>query len=79
MTFEYILKNNPKMGDFKTEITSMMKQIILPAYSNLSLCYYKLGNWQLVMNFSNQVLISDKDNVKNMFRRGVARKFCKMP
>lgn len=42
MTFEYILKNNPKMSDFKTDIANMIKDIIQPAYSNLSLCYFKL-------------------------------------
>ncbi len=74
MTFEYILKNNPNMHSLKTDIANMLKEIILPAYSNLSLCYYKMQKWPLCINFANQVLQNDKDNTKNLFRRAVARK-----
>ena len=42
MTFEYILKNNPKMSHLKEEIAQMVKYVIQPAYSNLSLCYLKM-------------------------------------
>ena len=78
MTFEYIIKNNIKMADFKTEIASMIKEIIQPAYSNLSLCYTKMEKWHLVISFANQVLQTDKDNIKNIWRRGIARKMSKM-
>jgi len=77
MTFEFILKNNPKMKDFKGEITSMMKEIILPAYSNLSLCYMKLERWGLVITMANQVIQGEPDNIKNLYRRGIARKWRK--
>jgi tetratricopeptide (TPR) repeat protein len=78
MTFEFILKNNPSMKNFKEEITSMMKEIILPAYSNLGLCYLKMERWNLVIMMSNQVLTSDPDNLKNLYRRGIARKMTRM-
>ena len=78
MTFEFMLKNNLRMKDFKGEVTSMMKEIILPAYSNLSLCYLKLKNWGLVISMADQVLQSDANNVKNLYRRGIARKERKM-
>jgi len=78
MTFEYILKNNPKMSHLKEEIAHMVKTIIQPAYSNLSLCYLKLEHWSMAINFSNQVLQNDPSNVKNLYRRGVARKMSKM-
>lgn len=55
----------------------MIKEIIQPAYSNLSLCYSKMENWNLVITFSNQVLTTDKDNIKNIWRRGIARKMTK--
>ena len=78
MTFEYMLKNNTRLVDFKMEITNMMKDVVLPAYSNLSLCYWKMERWNMVITFANQVLQSDSANVKNIYRRGIARKMLKM-
>ena len=51
-----------------------MKEIILPSYSNLSLCYYKMENWSLVITTASQVIQSYPGNVKNLYRRGIARK-----
>lgn len=55
----------------------MLKNIIIPAYSNLSLCYLKSKRYDMVITFTNQVLASDSANIKNLYRRGVARKFTK--
>lgn len=77
MTFEYILKNNLKQNELKQDISDMLKNIIIPAYSNLSLCYLKTKRYDMVITFSNQVLASDSSNIKNLYRRGVARKFTK--
>ena len=78
MTFEFILKNSPRLKNFKAEMTSMMKEIILPAYSNLALCYLKMERWALVITMTNQVLQSDPSNTKNIYRRAIARKMNKM-
>jgi tetratricopeptide (TPR) repeat protein len=77
MTFEYILKHNVQQRLIKTEIADMLKTVILPAYSNLALCYLKSKRYDMVITFANQVLQSDSANVKNLYRRGVARKFSK--
>lgn len=77
MTFEYILKNNLQQKDLKNDIADMLKTIILPAYSNLSLCYLKNKKYDMVITFANQVIASDSANVKNIYRRGQARKFTK--
>jgi len=78
MTFEYILKNNPKMSHLKEEISILFKKVIQPAYSNLSLCYLKMEHWNLVINFTNQVIQNDPSNVKNLYRRAIARKMSKL-
>ncbi len=49
-----------------------MISIILPAYNNLSLCYLKLKNYEVVVSFTNQVLGQDSGNVKARYRRGLA-------
>lgn len=77
MTFEYILKNNLKQNELKQDISDMLKSIIIPAYSNLSLCYLKNKRYDMVLTFTNQVLASDSANIKSLYRRGVARKFTK--
>jgi tetratricopeptide (TPR) repeat protein len=74
MTFEFILKNNLQHKDLKSEFADMLKKIIIPAYSNLSLCYLKMKKYNMVITFANQVLASDSANVKNLYRRGLARK-----
>lgn len=55
----------------------MMKTIIIPSYSNLSLCYLHLQKYELVLTFTNQVLMHESANVKNLYRRGVAYKMTK--
>lgn len=55
----------------------MLKTTILPAYSNLSLCYLKTKRYDMVITFANQVIASDTANTKNIYRRGIARKFTK--
>lgn len=77
MTFEFILKHNVQQKELKGEIADMHKNTILPAYSNLSLCYLRSKKYDMVITFANQVLLSDSANVKNLYRRGVARKFSK--
>ena len=77
MTFEYILKNPDNIRTFKAEISDMHKNIMVPAYSNLSLGYLKLENYQMVITCANQVIAIDSGNAKNIYRRGVARKFTK--
>jgi tetratricopeptide (TPR) repeat protein len=56
----------------------MLKHTILPAYSNLALCNLKLQRYSMVITFADQVLISDSANIKNVYRRGVARKMIKL-
>ena len=73
-----MLKNNTQLANFKTEITNLMREIVLPSYSNLSLCYWKMEKWNMVITFADQVLQSDSANVKNIYRRAVARKMLKM-
>jgi tetratricopeptide (TPR) repeat protein len=77
MTFEYILKHNMKQQVLKGEIAAMLKTVIVPAYSNLALCYLKTKRYDMVITFANQVLLSDPDNVKNVYRRAVARRHTK--
>lgn len=77
MTFEYILKHNLNQKELKNEISNMLKYIIIPAYSNLSLCYLKQKKYDMVLTFADQVLKSDSANIKNLYRRGIARKFTK--
>lgn len=55
----------------------MLKTIIVPAYSNLALCYLKSKRYDMVITFANQVLMSDPSNVKNLYRRAVARRHSK--
>jgi hypothetical protein len=50
----------------------MMISTVLPTYSNLSLCYLKLKNYELVVSLTNQVLGQDPDNVKARYRRALA-------
>ena len=79
MTFEYILKNNVKQAStLKDELAVLMKEVIRPSYSNLSLCYLKLQKWDLVLTFTQQIINEDPSNIKNLYRRGVARKASKM-
>jgi tetratricopeptide (TPR) repeat protein len=56
----------------------MLRSIILPAYSNLALGYLKMKKYGMVITFANQVLVSDSANVKNLYRRGLARKMTKV-
>jgi len=56
----------------------MLKQTIRPAYSNLALCNLKLQRYSMAITFADQVLASDSANVKNVYRRGVARKMTKL-
>lgn len=55
----------------------MLIKTILPTYNNLALCYLKLQNYSLTVNFTNQVLAQDPDNIKARYRRAVANKFQK--
>jgi tetratricopeptide (TPR) repeat protein len=77
MTFEYILKHNVQQRVLKGEIADMLKSVILPAYSNLALCYLRSKRYDMVITFANQVLQSDSANVKNLYRRAVARRHTK--
>lgn len=52
----------------------MMIETVLPAYNNLSLCYLKLKNYEMVVSFTNQVIGQDPSNVKARYRRGLAYK-----
>lgn len=45
---------------------------MIPAYSNISLCHLKLGLYESVVPFCNQILTHDISNVKAKFRRGLA-------
>ena len=78
MTFEYILKHNVKQHQLRQDISDMLKQTIRPAYSNLALCNLKLQRYSMAITFADQVLASDSANVKNVYRRGVARKMTKL-
>jgi len=51
-----------------------MIETVLPAYNNLSLCYLKLKNYEMVVSFTNQVIGQDPSNVKARYRRGLAYK-----
>lgn len=77
MTFEFILKQHASAGGLRSEVADLLKSTIHPAYSNLALCYLKLHNYGLVLTFANQVLASDPDNLKNLYRRALARKATK--
>lgn len=74
MTFEFILKHNVQQRVLKGEIADLLKTVILPAYSNLALCYLRSKRYDMVITFANQVLLNDSANVKNLYRRGVARR-----
>lgn len=50
----------------------MFTQVTIPAYSNLSLCHLKLGSYDSVVSFCNQILAHDISNVKAKYRRGLA-------
>jgi hypothetical protein len=52
----------------------MMKETILPAYSNLSLCHLHLGSYETVITLTNQILNQNKSHVKALYRRGIAQK-----
>jgi tetratricopeptide (TPR) repeat protein len=50
----------------------MFPKTIIPAYSNLALCHLKLGSYDSVISFCNQILNHDNSNVKAKYRRGLA-------
>ncbi len=77
MTFEFILKHNVQQRALKGDIADLLKTVIVPAYSNLALCYLKTKKYDMVITFANQVLQSDPANVKNLYRRAVARQHSK--
>lgn len=77
MTFEFILKHNLQQKALKKEIADLLKTVIVPAYSNLALCYLKNKKYDMVLTFANQVLQSDPANIKNLYRRAVARRHTK--
>lgn len=77
MTFEFILKHNVQQRALKKDIADLLKTVIVPAYSNLALCYLKSKKYDMVLTFANQVLQSDPANVKNLYRRAVARRHTK--
>lgn len=77
MTFQYILQTNLKQQELKGEIKEFLQNIIMPAYSNLALCYLKMANYEMVLTFTNNVLQNDSSNVKNLMRRGTANKMLK--
>lgn len=45
---------------------------MIPSYSNISLCHLKLGLYESVVPFCNQILTHDISNVKAKYRRGLA-------
>lgn len=69
MSFEYLLKNNFLS---KEQIKELFNQVMIPAYSNISLCHLKLGLYESVVPFCNQILTHDISNVKAKYRRGLA-------
>ena len=71
MGFEYLVKNQSLS---KQEIIIMMKEFIMPSYSNLALCHLKLKNYDSVLIMTNQVLIQDNANSKALYRRAMAYK-----
>lgn len=50
----------------------MLTEIMLPTYSNLSLCHLKMGSYESVVSFCNQILNISDSNSKARYRRGLA-------
>ena len=39
---------------------------------NISLCYYRMGQWRMAMSSATQVIEEDENNAKALFRRSQA-------
>jgi hypothetical protein len=52
----------------------MFTQIMIPTYSNLSLCHLKIGSYDSAISFCNQILSHDDSHTKSKYRRGLAYK-----
>lgn len=53
-------------------VQKVIKEVEIPTSSNLTLCYLKEGDYQSVIKYANKLLSTEEDNVKILYRRGMA-------
>lgn len=53
-------------------VQKVIEEVEIPVMSNLTLCYLKENDFQNVIKYSTNLLANDPDNVKILYRRGVA-------
>ena len=70
MAFQFLVRNQLMTQD---ETVDMFRSIIIPAQSNLALCYLKIGSYDTLVNLCNEIIGHDPKNVKALYRRGIGR------
>lgn len=55
-----------------TDAVKYIAEIEIPCCLNLAHCYLKTEEWHHAIKYAGQVLSNDEDNVKALYRRGVA-------
>lgn len=56
----------------RQDAVKYIAEIEIPCCLNLAHCYLKTENWHHAIKYATQVLENDADNVKALYRRGVA-------
>lgn len=67
-----ILTEDRELNVGEEYIVRVIQEVEMAVNSNLTLCYLKLGDYEQVIKYAGKVLSMEPNNVKILYRRGMA-------